>query len=91
MNSQTDVAEFIFLGFSHHPNLQGLFFLVFLVIYLTTLQEHTHNNGHKSQSCPPQPNVLFPQQPEFLGHLLHIYHYSSHVGELIPGQEDHLL
>uniref|UniRef100_A0A4X1T002 Olfactory receptor n=1 Tax=Sus scrofa TaxID=9823 RepID=A0A4X1T002_PIG len=37
MNNQTDVTELIFLGFSNHPNLQGLFFLVFLVIYLTTL------------------------------------------------------
>ncbi|XP_057563321.1 olfactory receptor 5V1-like [Hippopotamus amphibius kiboko] len=37
MNNQTDVTEFIFLGFSKHPNLQGLVFLVFLVIYLTTL------------------------------------------------------
>uniref|UniRef100_A0A671FL55 Olfactory receptor n=1 Tax=Rhinolophus ferrumequinum TaxID=59479 RepID=A0A671FL55_RHIFE len=37
MNNQTDVAEFIFLGFSNHPNLQGMFFLIFLVIYLTTL------------------------------------------------------
>uniref|UniRef100_A0A8C3WHS4 Olfactory receptor n=1 Tax=Catagonus wagneri TaxID=51154 RepID=A0A8C3WHS4_9CETA len=37
MNNHTDVTELIFLGFSNHPNLQGLFFLVFLVIYLTTL------------------------------------------------------
>lgn len=37
MNNQTNVAEFIFLGFSNHPNLQGIFFLIFLVIYLTTL------------------------------------------------------
>uniref|UniRef100_A0A4X1ULA0 Olfactory receptor n=1 Tax=Sus scrofa TaxID=9823 RepID=A0A4X1ULA0_PIG len=37
MNNQTDVTELIFLGFSNHPNLQGLFFLVFLVIYLITL------------------------------------------------------
>ncbi|XP_077012001.1 olfactory receptor 5V1-like [Tamandua tetradactyla] len=37
MNNKTDVTEFIFLGFSNHPNLQGLLFLVFLVIYLTTL------------------------------------------------------
>ena len=37
MNNQTDVTEFIFLGFSNHPKLQGLFFLVFLIIYLTTL------------------------------------------------------
>ncbi|XP_047415271.1 olfactory receptor 5V1-like [Sciurus carolinensis] len=37
MNNQTFVNEFIFLGFSNHSNLQGLFFLVFLVIYLTTL------------------------------------------------------
>ncbi|XP_019595400.2 olfactory receptor 5V1 [Rhinolophus sinicus] len=37
MNNQTDVTEFIFLGFSNHPNLQGMFFLIFLVIYLTTL------------------------------------------------------
>ncbi|XP_047725342.1 olfactory receptor 1052-like [Prionailurus viverrinus] len=36
MNNQTDVTEFIFLGFSNHPKLQGLFFLVFLLIYLTT-------------------------------------------------------
>ncbi|KAM6217139.1 olfactory receptor 5V1-like [Rhynchocyon petersi] len=37
MNNQTDVTEFIFLGFSNHPSLKGLFFLIFLVIYLTTL------------------------------------------------------
>ncbi|KAF0887214.1 OR5V1 protein, partial [Crocuta crocuta] len=37
MNNQTDVTEFIFLGFSNHPKLQGLFFLLFLLIYLTTL------------------------------------------------------
>ncbi|XP_072574919.1 olfactory receptor 5V1-like [Vulpes vulpes] len=37
MNNQTDVTEFIFLGFSNHPKLQGLFFLIFLIIYLTTL------------------------------------------------------
>ncbi|XP_047415214.1 olfactory receptor 5V1-like [Sciurus carolinensis] len=37
MNNQTFVNEFIFLGFSNHSNLQGLFFLIFLVIYLTTL------------------------------------------------------
>uniref|UniRef100_A0A8D2CM05 Olfactory receptor n=1 Tax=Sciurus vulgaris TaxID=55149 RepID=A0A8D2CM05_SCIVU len=37
MNNQTFVTEFIFLGFSNHSDLQGLFFLVFLVIYLTTL------------------------------------------------------
>ena len=41
MNNQTDVTEFIFLGFSNHPNLQGLFFLIFLVIYLTTLLGNT--------------------------------------------------
>ncbi|KAM9693261.1 olfactory receptor 5J3-like [Dama dama] len=41
MNNQTDVIEFIFLGFSNHPNLQGLFFLIFLVIYLTTLLGNT--------------------------------------------------
>ncbi|XP_072494600.1 olfactory receptor 5V1-like [Notamacropus eugenii] len=35
--NQTDVTEFIFLGFSKHPELQGLLFLVFLVIYLATL------------------------------------------------------
>ncbi|XP_040854990.1 olfactory receptor 5V1-like [Ochotona curzoniae] len=37
MNNQTYVTEFIFLAFSNHPSLQGLFFLVFLVIYLATL------------------------------------------------------
>ncbi|XP_062961892.1 olfactory receptor 5V1-like [Cynocephalus volans] len=41
MNNQTFVTEFIFLGFSNHSNLQGLFFLVFLVIYLTTLLGNT--------------------------------------------------
>ncbi|XP_072494593.1 olfactory receptor 5V1-like [Notamacropus eugenii] len=35
--NQTVVTEFIFLGFSNHPELQGLLFLVFLVIYLATL------------------------------------------------------
>lgn len=33
----TVVTEFVFLGFSNHPELQGLFFLIFLVIYLATL------------------------------------------------------
>nr|XP_008263796.2 olfactory receptor 1052-like [Oryctolagus cuniculus] len=37
MNNQTYVTEFIFLGFSNHSDLQGLLFVVFLVIYLTTL------------------------------------------------------
>ncbi|XP_037356743.1 olfactory receptor 5V1-like [Talpa occidentalis] len=37
MNNQTYVTELRFLGFSNHPNLQGLFFLIFLVIYLITL------------------------------------------------------
>ncbi|XP_043859492.1 olfactory receptor 5V1-like [Dromiciops gliroides] len=31
------ITKFIFLGFSNHPELQGLFFLIFLVIYLVTL------------------------------------------------------
>ncbi|XP_068945369.1 olfactory receptor 5V1-like [Petaurus breviceps papuanus] len=31
------ITEFIFLGFSNHPELQGLFFLIFLVVYLVTL------------------------------------------------------
>ncbi|XP_036622017.1 olfactory receptor 5V1-like [Trichosurus vulpecula] len=35
--NQTGVTEFIFLGFSNHPELQGLFFLIFLVVYLVTL------------------------------------------------------
>ncbi|XP_068945371.1 olfactory receptor 5V1-like [Petaurus breviceps papuanus] len=35
--NQTVVTEFIFLGFSNHPELQGLFFLIFLVVYLVTL------------------------------------------------------
>ncbi|XP_072494597.1 olfactory receptor 5V1-like [Notamacropus eugenii] len=35
--NQTVVTEFIFLGFSNHPQLQGLFFLIFLIVYLVTL------------------------------------------------------
>uniref|UniRef100_F7EY70 Olfactory receptor n=1 Tax=Monodelphis domestica TaxID=13616 RepID=F7EY70_MONDO len=35
--NQTLVTEFIFLGFSNHPELRGLFFLIFLLIYLVTL------------------------------------------------------
>ncbi|XP_043855887.1 olfactory receptor 5V1-like [Dromiciops gliroides] len=35
--NQTVVTEFLFLGFSNHPELQELFFLIFLVIYLVTL------------------------------------------------------
>ncbi|XP_072494595.1 olfactory receptor 5V1-like [Notamacropus eugenii] len=35
--NQTVVTEFIFLGFSNHPQLQGLFFLIFLVVYLVML------------------------------------------------------
>ncbi|XP_001496156.4 olfactory receptor 5V1 [Equus caballus] len=41
MNNQTEVTEFIFLGFSNHPKLQGLLFLIFLVIYPTTLLGNT--------------------------------------------------
>uniref|UniRef100_A0A4X2LDS6 Olfactory receptor n=1 Tax=Vombatus ursinus TaxID=29139 RepID=A0A4X2LDS6_VOMUR len=37
MGNQSVVTEFIFLGFSNHPELQGLFFLIFLVVYLVTL------------------------------------------------------
>ncbi|XP_072494206.1 olfactory receptor 5V1-like [Notamacropus eugenii] len=39
--NQTIVMEFIFLGFSNHPDLQGLFFLLFLVIYLITILGNT--------------------------------------------------
>ncbi|XP_051852495.1 olfactory receptor 1020-like [Antechinus flavipes] len=39
--NQTTVMEFIFLGFSNHPNLQGLFFLLFLIIYLVTILGNT--------------------------------------------------
>ncbi|XP_033024630.1 olfactory receptor 5B21-like [Lacerta agilis] len=35
--NQTTVTEFILLGFEDLPKLQGLFFLVFLIIYLVTL------------------------------------------------------
>ncbi|XP_074046445.1 olfactory receptor 5V1-like [Macrotis lagotis] len=35
--NQTIVTEFIFLGFSNHSKLQGLFFLIFLLVYLVTL------------------------------------------------------
>ncbi|XP_030404365.1 olfactory receptor 2G3-like [Gopherus evgoodei] len=41
MGNQTHIMEFIFLGFSNHPNLQMLFFLVFLVIYMVTLLGNT--------------------------------------------------
>uniref|UniRef100_A0A452I1H6 Olfactory receptor n=1 Tax=Gopherus agassizii TaxID=38772 RepID=A0A452I1H6_9SAUR len=41
MGNQTHIMEFIFLGFSNHPNLQMLFFLVFLVIYTVTLLGNT--------------------------------------------------
>ncbi|XP_006861751.1 PREDICTED: olfactory receptor 5V1-like [Chrysochloris asiatica] len=41
MNNQTIVSEFIFLGFSNHPKLQGLFFLIFLVIYLIAVLGNT--------------------------------------------------
>uniref|UniRef100_A0A8C8RC32 Olfactory receptor n=1 Tax=Pelusios castaneus TaxID=367368 RepID=A0A8C8RC32_9SAUR len=41
MGNQTMIMEFIFLGFSNHPNLQVLFFLVFLVIYTITLLGNT--------------------------------------------------
>ncbi|XP_053132440.1 olfactory receptor 5V1-like [Hemicordylus capensis] len=35
--NQTSIEEFILLGFSDHPELQVLFFLVFLVLYTVTL------------------------------------------------------
>ncbi|XP_074046186.1 olfactory receptor 5V1-like [Macrotis lagotis] len=31
------ITELIFLGFSNHPELQGVFFLIFLVVYLITV------------------------------------------------------
>uniref|UniRef100_A0A8C3XM65 G-protein coupled receptors family 1 profile domain-containing protein n=1 Tax=Chelydra serpentina TaxID=8475 RepID=A0A8C3XM65_CHESE len=37
MENQTTVTEFILLGFSGDPHMQIFLFLVFLVIYLTTL------------------------------------------------------
>ncbi|XP_074046447.1 olfactory receptor 5V1-like [Macrotis lagotis] len=35
--NQTIVTEFLFLGFSNHSELQGLFFLIFLILYLLTI------------------------------------------------------
>ncbi|XP_074046453.1 olfactory receptor 5V1-like [Macrotis lagotis] len=37
MRNQTVVTEFIFLQFSNHPEEQGLFFLIFLIVYMVTL------------------------------------------------------
>ncbi|XP_074046451.1 olfactory receptor 5V1-like [Macrotis lagotis] len=37
MGNQTIVTEFVFLGFSNQPVLQGLFFIIFLIVYLVTL------------------------------------------------------
>nr|XP_060623110.1 olfactory receptor 5V1-like [Anolis sagrei ordinatus] len=41
MENQTFIEEFIFLGFSNHPDLQVLFFLIFLTIYAITLVGNT--------------------------------------------------
>lgn len=37
MENQSFIEEFVFLGFSNHPDLQVLFFLVFLAIYTITV------------------------------------------------------
>ncbi|XP_066496907.1 olfactory receptor 5V1-like [Tiliqua scincoides] len=37
LENQTSVGEFILLGFSNHPDLQLLFFLVFSIIYTVTI------------------------------------------------------
>lgn len=92
MNNQTDVTEFIFLGFSNHPNLQGLFFLIFLVIYLTTLLGNTLiiiSTGTVLPSTLQCGHFLWATW--VLGHLLHIHHHSSYANELLSGEEDHLL
>ncbi|XP_006116998.1 olfactory receptor 5A1-like [Pelodiscus sinensis] len=36
-NNQTSVIEFILLGFTNHPELQAVLFLLFLAIYLITM------------------------------------------------------
>ncbi|XP_078245939.1 olfactory receptor 5V1-like [Pogona vitticeps] len=41
MENQTFINELIFLGFSNHPDLHVLFFLVFLAIYAITLVGNT--------------------------------------------------
>lgn len=60
-NEQSNRRHWIhLLGFSNHPNLQSLFFLVFLVIYLTTLWEIHSNSFGPPGSIPssPHPNVF---------------------------------
>ncbi|XP_077169659.1 olfactory receptor 5V1-like [Paroedura picta] len=37
MGNQTEIREFVFLGFSHFPRPHALFFLVFLTMYVSTL------------------------------------------------------
>ncbi|XP_074046184.1 olfactory receptor 5V1-like [Macrotis lagotis] len=37
MGNQTVVTEFVFLGFSNQPVLQGVLFTIFLIVYLVTL------------------------------------------------------
>lgn len=92
-NEQSDRHDWIHLLGIFQPSQSTEFVLPGLPGHLSdnSFWEHTHNNGHQGQSCPPHPNVLFPQQPEFLGHLLHIYHCPRHAGELLPGEEDYLL
>ncbi|XP_044297694.1 olfactory receptor 5V1-like [Varanus komodoensis] len=41
MENQTFIEEFVFMGFSNHPDLYVLFFLLFLAIYSITLVGNT--------------------------------------------------
>ena len=61
MTNHTRVTEFIFLGFSNHPNLQGVFFLVFLQVIqpgMASLRMVLEGKAESSQSGPQI--TLFP-------------------------------
>ena len=89
--SQSVVTTFIFLGLSNHLELQGLVFLMVLIIYLIALL----GNAFTLTVVRVSPSLhtsmyYFLNTLTSLGHLLLLHHHSHHGGELLL-EENHFL
>lgn len=74
-NEQSNRCHWIHpLGIFQTSNLQALFFLVLLAIYLASLLGNTRLVMAVGPA-PPYSNALFPHQSELIGHLLRVHYW----------------
>lgn len=92
MVNQSSPGGFLLLGFSAHPRLERILFVVVLISYLLNSGgKHTHHPAVCAKPQAPLANVLFPLQSLLLGPLLHHKLCPPDAGQPLGAKEDHQL